>query len=183
MPTFESIEAAVESFLDGVRSGNSIGAREFSARHAYLGADLVDTLESLELLEAARAPIVARSLGPGALFGRYRILREIGRGGMGIVFEAIELPLGRRVALKCLPPELVSKPSARARFEREAEITSKLDHSGICTVYGAGMTDSQPWIAMRFVEGETLAERIASTRARGERWLALPLPATRLARA
>jgi serine/threonine protein kinase len=174
MARFESMEEAVESFLRERRSGSSLNARDFGARHAYLGEGLVDALEALEILEAARPLTRATALHSGLEFGPYRIVREIGRGGMGVVFEAIESPLGRRVALKCLPPELVSKTSARARFEREAEITSKLDHSGICTVYGAGVTEGQPWIAMRFVEGETLAERIAAARTRKQRWLALP---------
>jgi tetratricopeptide (TPR) repeat protein len=174
MPRFESLEAAIESFIEERRSGSSIGAREFGSRHAYLGPDLIDALESLEMFAAARPPVFAHPLRPGAQIGAYRIVREIGRGGMGVVFEAIEQPLGRRVALKCLPPEAVSRPSARARFEREAAITSQLDHSGICTVYSAGVSEDQAWIAMRFVEGETLAERIAAARAGGERWLSLP---------
>src|SRR5436190_1983325 len=157
MQRFESIDVAVEAFLAERRSGSASDARVFSARHAYLGADLVDALESLELLEAVRAQSTPHVLSPGAQFGVYRIVREVGRGGMGVVYEAVEAPLGRRVALKCLPAELITKHSARARFEREAAITSKLDHSGIGTVYGAGVTEGQPWIAMRFVEGETLA--------------------------
>lgn len=174
MQRYESIDVAIEAFLAERRSGSGSSARVFGARHAYLGAELVDALESLELLEMARAPSSQNEIRPGALFGVYRIVREVGRGGMGVVYEAIEAPLGRRVALKCLPPELVSKHSARARFEREAAINSKLDHSGIGTVYGAGVTEGQPWIAMRFVEGETLADRIRAARERGERWLELP---------
>jgi serine/threonine protein kinase len=174
MERFESIDMAVEAFLAERRLGTSSDVRAFGAQHAYLGAGLVEALESLEALESARTPIPPHELSPGSQFGAYRIVREVGRGGMGVVYEAIEAPLGRRVALKCLPPELVTKRSARARFEREAAITSRLDHPGIGTVFGAGVTSGQPWIAMRFVDGESLAERIAATRRQGDRWLALP---------
>lgn len=169
-----SIADAVEHFLVERRAGSSVGAREFRDRHAYLGSELQDALESLEHLQAARPALASTAPCPGATLGAFRIVREIGRGGMGVVFEAIESPLGRRVALKCLPPEFVSRESARARFECEAEITSRLDRPGLCTVYGAGVTDGIPWIAMRFLEGETLAARIAAARASGARRHVLP---------
>ncbi|MCE9593982.1 MAG: protein kinase [Planctomycetes bacterium] len=174
MQRFATIEAAIEAFVAARRAGEPTSAREFATRQAHLGAKLGDALESLELLERALPVPSTRALGPGDELGAYRVVRELGHGGMGVVFEAIEAPLGRRVALKCLPLELVSSGTARARFEREAEIAGRLDHPGICTLYGAGVAGGQPWIAMRYVEGASLAARIAEARARGERVIALP---------
>jgi serine/threonine protein kinase len=98
--------------------------------------------------------------------GRYRIVREIGRGGMGVVFEAVQEPLGRRVALKVLPHHRLALERDRLRFQREAELAARLDEPGICTVYDSGVESGLPYIAMRFVEGQTLSDHIDSTRSR-----------------
>ncbi len=107
---------------------------------------------------------------PLGQWGDYDLLREVGRGGMGVVYEAIHRPLGRRVALKVLPDGERLHRDALARFQREAEIAAKLAHPGICTVFEAGVVGSAPFIAMQFIDGESLAERIehrASVGARG----------------
>jgi serine/threonine-protein kinase len=102
-------------------------------------------------------------LSAGALFAeRYRIVRERGRGGMGVVFEAHDTRLKRTVALKLLPAERTSDPAARARFWREAQAAASLDHPNICTVHEIAEADGQVFIAMAYVEGETLRERLAS---------------------
>jgi len=173
-----TIEAAVEQFLRLRRSGSPVDSSAFALRHAHLGPGLLDALESIELLESAHAEVpVAGFEVPASRVGPYQVVREIGRGGMGIVVEAVEAPLGRRVALKLLPVALLSSPSARARFQREAELASRLDDPGICTIFGAGVAGvnaTQPWIAMRLVEGQTLAQLITASRERGERCVALP---------
>ena len=92
---------------------------------------------------------------------RYRILGELGRGGMGVVHEALDTKLGRRVALKLLPPERVADPERRERFLREARAASALNHPGIVTVHDLGKADGLDFIVMELVEGETLADRIA----------------------
>lgn len=92
---------------------------------------------------------------------RYRILRELGRGGMGVVHEALDTTLGRRVALKLLPPERVADDERRERFLREARAASALNHPGIVTVHDLGSAEGLDFIVMELVEGETLAERIA----------------------
>lgn len=120
---------------------------------------------------AARLPIEATSpmiTGTPKWIGDYRVLREIGRGGMGIVYEAIQAPLGRRVALKLLPDSRLASETDLARFRRESETASRLEHPNICAVYDAGVVDGRPFIAMRFVEGETLAARLSRARARGK---------------
>ncbi len=170
-----TLEEAVEEFLARRRRGEPIEATAFAARHPALGPGLRDALEAAELMEAAHLePALLGELEAGERLASFRLVREVGRGGMGVVFEAIEEPLGRRVALKVLPPEQLPSRSARARFRREAELASRLDHPGICTVYAAGVESDRPWIAMRFVEGATLARRVAEAREQGERGLQLP---------
>lgn len=89
--------------------------------------------------------------------GDYRIIREIGRGGMGIVYEAIQESLGRRVALKILPFAASLNPTASLRFQQEAFTAAKLKHWGIVSVYDAGTENGIPYIAMELIEGSSLA--------------------------
>ncbi|MDP6983409.1 MAG: protein kinase [Candidatus Latescibacteria bacterium] len=103
---------------------------------------------------------VADDKGIGRL-GSYRLLRELGRGGQGRVFLAEDERLSRQVALKVLPPSFLTTDDSLARFRREAEVASRLDHPGICTVYEAGEFAGQCYISMQFVEGESLATQIA----------------------
>ena len=93
-------------------------------------------------------------------FGRYQIIKEIGRGGMATVYHAYDPTFEREVAIKVLPPEFLHNSQFRARFEREAKTIASLEHAAIVPLYDFGEQDGQPYIVMRFMSGGSLEDRL-----------------------
>jgi serine/threonine protein kinase/tetratricopeptide (TPR) repeat protein len=119
------------------------------------GASLSPTLHTKTL--ETPVPIMK----PGMVVaGKYRIVEEIGRGGMGIVYKAEDLKLKRSVALKFLPPHLMDSPELKERFLVEAQAAAALNHPDICVIHEVGESEERPYIAMEFVEGETLKDKL-----------------------
>jgi TolB-like protein/Tfp pilus assembly protein PilF len=112
---------------------------------------------SLTKTLAIPLPVLSKDI---LIAGKYRIVEEIGRGGMGIVYKAEDIKLKRCIALKFLPPHLMSSPEFKERFLIEAQAAAALSHPNICVIHEVGESEERPYIAMEYVEGETLRDKI-----------------------
>jgi outer membrane protein assembly factor BamB len=163
----------LDQYLADLKSGQAPSREELIARHPALASQLEACLAGLEFIHGAEhaAPGRAQRLGD------FRIIREVGRGGMGAVFEAEQISLGRRVALKILRFGGVSDPEAIERFQREAETVAKLHHTNIVPIFAVGSERGVNYYAMQFIDGQSLAEVLAKVLAERHG----PLPADRVA--
>ena len=161
----------VDEFTSRMLAGESVEIEGFAAGHPeYADAlrKLLPTMQRMTALNHAVAVDGARS-GDGLsrcagakVFGDFRIIREIARGGMGVVYEAEQVTLGRTVALKVLPLAASLDPRALQRFQLEAQVAGLLQHPRIVPVYAVGMVDDVPYYAMQYIEGGSLAELITA---------------------
>jgi serine/threonine protein kinase/WD40 repeat protein/tetratricopeptide (TPR) repeat protein len=159
----------VEEFLARVQSGDRPSLEEYLERYPHLGDGLRAALPALLALDKARPPSGEHTgeyepeVGGPRLerLGDFRILREIGRGGMGIVYEAEQESLGRHVALKILPSHQLLDRQRLQRFQREARSAARLHHTNIVPVFGVGQHDGLHYYVMQFIHGQALDQVLA----------------------
>jgi WD40 repeat protein/serine/threonine protein kinase len=174
----EQLAAILEEYLADLQAGRAPSKADLFARYPDLADDLEVCLGSLEYVGAAgfsadAAPPNGRAdIAPASrTLGDFRIVREIGRGGMGIVYEAQQITLGRRVALKILPFAGVLDPRRLQRFKTEALAAAQLHHQNIVPIHWVDCARGVHYYVMQYVDGQTLAEIIAEKRreVRGQR--------------
>jgi serine/threonine protein kinase len=167
----DPLERLAADFMGRRRRGETPSVTDYAARYPELAAEIEDLFPTIALMErlkthkeGGRRPRV--SLGPIRLerLGDFRILREIGRGGMGIVFEAFQESLGRQVAVKVLPRQLLLDPKHLARFHREAQTAARLHHTNIVPVFGVGEQDGFHYIVMQLIRGAGMDAILARLR-------------------
>jgi len=168
---------AVQEYLHTLEAGNRPNRQDFLARYPDFAKPLADCLDALEFVHtvgprleepaAGEAPSGPSHVPPsdfGTPFGDFRILREIGRGGMAVVYEAEQLSLGRRIALKVLPFALTLDPRQLQRFKNEGRAAAHLHHTNIVPIYSVGCERGVHFYAMQYVEGQSLAAVIRELR-------------------
>ncbi|MBC8406847.1 MAG: serine/threonine protein kinase [Planctomycetes bacterium] len=168
-PHHSQVDQIFQDWLNILTQNKDANQDEFLAKHpSELREALDEKFKSYNLLREALGASNS-SKRCGRILGDFKFIRELGRGGMGEVWEAEQISLKRRVALKTLKPQLSFSPSALKRFQREAEAGGRLQHAGIVQTYGVGETDGVKWIAQELVsEGTTLATHLAAKREQQE---------------
>ncbi len=160
----DPFEVVAESFLARYRTGERPSIEEYANRHPELADQIRKLLPAQVMVEqdltidhdlgwAGEQPALAPSPGNERRLGDYRILREIGRGGMGVVYEAEQVSLGRRVALKVLPGQVSRDRLVEERFRREARAAARLHHTNIVPVFEVGQDGDVRFYAMQFIQG------------------------------
>jgi WD40 repeat protein/serine/threonine protein kinase len=162
------VERLAEEFAARLRRGERPALSEYTAQYPQYAEQIQELFPAMVVMEQFKpagpdlsgpsTPPTAEDVPPFECLGDYRILREVGRGGMGVVYEAEQQALGRRVALKVLPRKLLADSKHRRRFEREARLAAKLHHTNIVPVFGVGEQDGLPYYVMQFIEGLGLNE-------------------------
>lgn len=166
-------ELAVE-FTERLRRGERPSVDDYLRAHPALSGEIRELFPAIEAMERMKRRRFRESASTdgglrrdGVLLerlGDYRIVRELGRGGMGIVYEAVQESLGRHVALKVLPRPAVMDERRRRRFEREARMAARLHHTNIVPVWGVGQEEGHHFIVMQFIRGVGLDEVLATLR-------------------
>jgi WD40 repeat protein/serine/threonine protein kinase len=154
-----------DEFAERYRAGERPVLQEYIDRHPDLADEIRELFPAMVNLEQAKEDhqeaeqeSAAPASPPLQQLGDFRIIREVGKGGMGIVYEAEQVSLGRHVALKVLPKNMLLDAKAKQRFEREAKAAAKLHHTNIVPVFGVGEQDGMPFYVMQFIQGLGLDE-------------------------
>jgi eukaryotic-like serine/threonine-protein kinase len=161
------VEVLSEEFLEQIRRGESVTPEEYALKHPELADEILALFPALMGMKelgdetSDRTSSIAGNAGTvvGATAGRlgeFRLLREAGRGGMGVVYEAEQESLGRRVALKVLPPGVLTDVNQVRRFEREARSAAGLHHTNIVPIFGVGQHEGTHYYVMQFIQGQGL---------------------------
>ncbi|HAK94290.1 MAG TPA: hypothetical protein DCM87_04640 [Planctomycetes bacterium] len=153
-------EAILGDYIDRLNRGERLSQDLVLAAHPTIGQQLIEQLRAFQAFSDATAPESA--LGT---LGDFTLRRQIGRGGMGVVYDAWQRSMDRQVALKVLPAGLAADDRAFSRFMREARAAGKLRHPNVAAVHAVGQDGDTPYFAMEFVEGETLAQILDRLRA------------------
>ena len=161
----ETVERLAEEFVERYRRGERPPLSEYTRRHPEHASEIRELFPALVVMEQiapgsdeseASSSLATRGAGlprhPERL-GDYRILRQVGRGGMGVVYEAQQLSLGRHVAIKVLPSHALLDPRQLGRFQREARSAARLHHTNIVPVFGVGEQDGLHYYVMQFIQG------------------------------
>jgi serine/threonine protein kinase len=172
-PDRNPIEELADEFLARQRAGENLSITDYVAEHPDLADDIRELFPTILAMEQLKSHKAASSSGRATLGGKqierlgdYRILREVGRGGMGIVYEAEQESLSRRVAVKVLPRQVLLEGRQLRRFQREAQTAARLHHTNIVPVFGTGEQDGFHYYVMQFIDGVGLDSVVA--RLRGE---------------
>lgn len=164
--------AAIREYEAALLAGKRLDRREFLARYADLGEELIDGIGGLDFLHSAGSRLQTSTSGrssPAAAthntpetgtLGDFRLIREIGRGGMGVVYEAEQISLGRKVALKVLPFAATLDSRQLRRFENEARAAAQLHHPHIVPVHAVGCERGVHYYAMQLIDGQPLSDVI-----------------------
>ncbi|MGN6369497.1 MAG: serine/threonine-protein kinase [Phycisphaerae bacterium] len=162
---------AVREYMNALDAGLRPSRREWLERYPEIAKELAACLDGLAFVHSAAGKMHAAEGAPdfpeGTMarpLGDFRLIKEIGRGGMGVVYEAIQLSLGRKVAVKVLPFTAALDPRHLERFRNEASAAAHLHHTNIVPVYAVGCERSVHYYAMQLIEGESLAEVIRELR-------------------
>jgi WD40 repeat protein/serine/threonine protein kinase len=158
-----------EEFLERHRQGERPSLHEYITRHPQLAKEIREVFPAMALMEeialadeslteAALCGKSAQSSAPIEQLGDFRIIRKVGQGGMGVVYEAEQVSLGRHVALKVLLQKALLEPREQLRFQREARAAARLHHTNIVPVFGVGQQDGLPYYVMQFIQGLGLDE-------------------------
>ena len=162
------LDVVAEEFARSCRAGEHPSVSDYAQRHPELAGELRDLLPSIAMMEklknsrrqslsssVAAAPRIER-------IGDFRIVREVGRGGMGVVYEAVQESLGRRVALKVLSATATLDSTRLQRFDQEARAAARLHHTNIVPVFGVAEQDGVHYYVMQLIEGQALGDVVRS---------------------